>query len=63
MERLRIKVRGETVNDTASIESDGWDIHLCARGKRLQVSEGEIYDMITLFMCQFYEDFRGNDDS
>lgn len=57
MDKVRICVKGESLNDTATIEYNGWDIHLCAKGKRLMISEGELYDMITLFMCQFYEDF------
>lgn len=61
MEKVRFCVKAEGTNSTASIENNGEGIYFCAKGKRLRVSEGEIYDMITLFMSQFYEDF--SDDS
>lgn len=57
MEKVRICVKGLNPNERAVIECDGIDIHLCAKGKRLMVSEGELYDMITLLMSQYYEDF------
>lgn len=58
MEKFRISVKGINPKSGAGIECDGNEIHLCAKGKRLMVSEGELYDMITLFMSQFYEDFN-----
>jgi len=61
MEKVRICVKGAHPSERAVIECDGDDIHLCAKGKRLMVSEGELYDMITLFMSQFYEDFHERD--
>lgn len=57
MEKVRVCVKGHNSRAVAWIESDGIDIHLCAKGKRLMISEGELYDMITLFMSQYYEDF------
>lgn len=57
MEKVRILFKDENSNRHASIECNGVDIHICAKGKRLMISEGELYDLITLFMGQFYEDF------
>lgn len=57
MEKARIWFKDANSNHHASIECNGESIHLCAKGKRLMVSEGELYDMVTLFMSQFYEDF------
>jgi hypothetical protein len=62
MERVRISFKGRNPNETAMIDHDGIDIHLCAKGKRLMVSESELYDMVTLFMSQFYEDFTGEEE-
>lgn len=61
MEKIRMRVKGTKPNQNAMIECDGDSIHLCAKGKRLMISEGELYDIVTLFMSQFYEDFT--DDS
>jgi len=61
MEKVRISVKGVKPGEYAGIECNGDEIHLCAKGKRLMVSEGELYDMITLFMSQFYEDFHERD--
>lgn len=48
--------------ERATIEYDGECLYLCAKGKKLLVSEGEVYDMITLFMSQFYSDFTEKQD-
>lgn len=57
MEKVRISVKGFKPGEYAGIECNGDEIHLCAKGKRLMVAEGELYDMITLFMSQYYRDF------
>lgn len=60
MQKGSICVSDHNDNQRATIHSDGESIHLYARGKKLQVSEGELYDLIILFMSQFYQDFMEN---
>ncbi len=60
MEKIRFIVKGSKIMKIASIEYDGESVYLCAKNRKLMVSESEIYDMITLFMSQFYEDFYDN---
>ncbi len=62
MDKIRVSVKGNKSRSVAWIESDGIDIHLCAKGKRLMISEGELYDLITLFMSQYYEDFTEKEE-
>jgi hypothetical protein len=57
MERIRFSVKGAKGMDRATVEYDGECLYLCAKGRKLMVSEGEVYDMITLFMSQYYQDF------
>ncbi len=62
MERIRFSVKGNKRMERATIEYDGDSIYLCAKGRKLMVSEGELYDMITLFMSQYYQDFMEKAD-
>lgn len=43
--------------ERAVIEYDGECLYLCAKGRKLMVSEGEVYDMIITTMSQYYENF------
>lgn len=57
MENLVVSIKGHKDTRTAEIKVSGEQIYLCAHGKNLQISPAELYDMITLIMSQFYEDF------
>ena len=57
MERVQVTFCSEKTDDIAQIYYDGRATYLCAKGRKVMVAEGEIYDLITTFMSQFFEDF------
>lgn len=57
MDGLVVSIKGHKGSRTAEIRASGDHIYLCAHGKNLQISPGELYDMIALLMSQYYQDF------
>jgi hypothetical protein len=55
--KSRICARSSDRNQRAVIDYDGSDIYLRSKGRSLMISEGELYDMITLCMSAHYQDF------
>lgn len=58
MEGIVVSIKGHKGKREAEIRATGEHIYLCAHGKNLQISPGELYDMVALFMSQYYEDFK-----
>ena len=58
MDGLVVSIKGHKGARKAEIRAAGDHIYLCAHGKNLQISPGELYDMVALFMSQYYEDFK-----
>jgi hypothetical protein len=57
MDGLVVSIKGHKGIREAEIRASGDQIYLCANGKNLQIAPAELYDMITLLMSQYYEDF------
>jgi hypothetical protein len=57
MDGLVVSIKGHKDIRQAEIRASGDHIYLCAHGKNLQISPAELYDMITLLMSQYYQDF------
>jgi hypothetical protein len=57
MDGLFVSIKAHKDTREAEIRASGDNIYLFSHGKNVQISPSELYDMITLLMSQFYDDF------